>query len=172
MLLNWSLEDLLARADRVVIGRVASQRSVEENGRVLTESVVHVERTLLGNHSPSFVLSQLGGRKGHLVIDVVGTARLAVGQRTLFVTHEADDGRRYLVGMALGAYDMQGDRLEQVVEASLVDVNGSVSTPPSVREAFLVDVIRALPRPPERETGAAAPGAGPPQPDAATKQAR
>lgn len=161
MLANWSLDDVLSRADRVVIGTIGSQRSVRVNGRMLTESVVQVDRTLLGTHAPRFVLSQLGGRDGDLVTDVVGTARLVPGRRMLLITSKAEDGRQYLVGMALGAYEMDGERLSQVVDASLVDRDGTVLAAPAVREAFLADVIEALPRSEGAQPGESRPATAP-----------
>lgn len=163
MLVNWSLEDLLARADRVVTGTIGAQRSVEANGRVMTESVVEVERTLLGPDVRRFVLSQLGGRVGSFVVDVAGTARLVPGRRVLLITRRAEDGRWYLVGMALGAYNMDGERLEQVVDASLVKSDGTVLTAPRAREAFLADVIEAVKKGKGRQPGGNLPAVAPPE---------
>lgn len=150
VLANWSLEDLAKRADLVVIAKVTEQAYVvdEERRAVLTESTVEVERTLMGKTLPGFTLTQLGGRAGSVVTEVMGDARLNVGDRVLLFTFEHDDKRRYLVGMALGVWHLEATDdapiLSQQIDEPLVEMTGTLLPAPGRRTTSLDDVKAAI----------------------------
>lgn len=146
LILDWDIDELVARADRVVIGTVGQQRYVKANGRIVTESNILVEQTLKGRPLERFVLTQLGGRYGDIIEEVVGTARLRPGQRVLLMTRHHRDGRHTIVGLSLGAYLVDGRRLRQTIEASLVSGDGTIVGPPGERRAVIDDVVRAIER--------------------------
>lgn len=150
LLADWDLDELARRADLIVVGTVEAQVTVVPTDKrvVLTESTIRVERTLLGAPRATFVLSQLGGRKGSVVTEIVGDARLAEGDKVLLFTFEHEDKRRYLVGMALGAWFLGEEPgvLEQTVTASLVDAQGQLREGPGLRQATLADVEAAIAR--------------------------
>ncbi len=146
LILDWDIDELVARADLVVIGTVGQQRYVEVGGRLVTESDILVEQSLKGRQTLRFVLTQLGGRDGDIIEEVVGTARLRPGQRFLLMTERRRDGRRYIVGLSLGAYHVDGKRLRQTIEASLINSDGRIADPPVERRALIEDVVRAIQR--------------------------
>lgn len=117
ILADWELGELVRRADRVVIGTVVSQRTVDAPPgsitALMTESTVRVEETLRGASAKTLVVSQLGGARSGRRTWIEGDARLVEGKRMLLFTSAHPDGRRYLVGMALGAFFVDGDSLSQ-----------------------------------------------------------
>jgi hypothetical protein len=150
VLADWSLQDLVRRADLVVIGTVTAQEYVVDDKRkaVLTLSSVAVERTMMGKPVETFTLTQLGGRAGSVVTEVMGDAQLAVGDRVLLFTFAHDDDRRYLVGMALGAWQLAGPKeapeLRQRIDSPLASMDGSLRPAPGLRTATLDDVKAAI----------------------------
>jgi hypothetical protein len=150
VLANWSLEDLVKRADLVVIGTVTAQEYVVDDKRraVLTLSSVSVERTLMGKPVDAFTLTQLGGKAGSVVTEVMGDAQLKVGDRVLLFTFEHEDKQRYLVGMALGAWRVEGQAdapvLSQTIDSPLASMDGKLEPAPGLRTATLDDVKAAI----------------------------
>lgn len=149
ILADWDLEELARRSDLVVVGTVKEQRFVvdEKMKAVLTESELVVERTLQGKPMPTLVLTQLGGRAGSVVSEVMGDARLTPGARVLLFTFAHEDGRRYLVGMALGAWFMASGpdgALTQLVDSPLVNESGEVRPAPGQRIITIDDVKAAI----------------------------
>lgn len=145
VLADWDLNDLATRADRVVIGVIGEQRSVRVDGRLMTETLIRVERTLHGQHRPTVVVTQLGGREGDRVSEVIGTAELIAGERMLLFTYGHADGRRYLVGMALGAFFVRdGGALSRRVNVPLLTRQGATRPPPGLQRLGLKDVEAAL----------------------------
>jgi hypothetical protein len=166
MLADWSLDEVLHRADLVVIGEVVSQSYVkvadaERGYQLMTESHIRIEETMLEQRKSDasgsqaakpgraqhergqeIVLSQLGGVEGKVVSEIVGDARLHVGQQVLLVTYQHKDGRRYLVGMSLGFYEIAGGELLQNIEATIFDRQGRVLPAPGQR-AISMEAMRA-----------------------------
>ncbi len=145
ILADWDLADLAVRTDTVVIGVVGSQRSLRVDGLLMTETEVRVERILRGEPRDTLTLSQLGGREGTLIAEVIGTAELIPGERVLLFTYRHADGRRYLVGMALGAFFVR-DRevLTRRVDVPLMTRDGSLRPPPGRQQLRLEEVETAL----------------------------
>ena len=145
VLANWDLDEVVRRSDLIVIGTIGKQRSIKVGTDVMTESEVLVEETLRGEPTKSFTLSQLGGKIGTSVYEIVGDAKLGRGDRVLLLTYLHKDGRRYLVGMSLGAYFLSGEHARQTVEVPLVESNGGLRPAPGLRQ-IAVDRIRAVAR--------------------------
>lgn len=145
VLANWSMEEVVSRADSVVIGTIGAKRTVEgKKGRLLTETTVQVDEVLMGAPRGELVVSQLGGRRGEVVTEVAGDAKLEPGARMLLMTFEHKDGRRYIVGMALGAFRLDGEAtLVQRIDATLLDDQGKMHPAPGLRKTSL-EKVRAL----------------------------
>jgi hypothetical protein len=146
ILSDWSLEQVLGHADRVVLGLVVEQRAVRGARHPLTESVVRVDRVLKGEACDRLVVSQYGGRQGDVTLRIPGDPRLEVGQRVVLITRRARDGRAYLVGMSLGAFRVDGDRLVQSVDVPLLGADGQVRPPPGTRSLRLDELEAAIRR--------------------------
>lgn len=145
ILADWSIEDLVRRADSVVIGVVGAPRFVAAGDRrLLTETPIRVERQLLGDVGRAFVLTQLGGRAGGQETTAVGDAHLQAGERVLLITYRHTDGRRYLVGMALGALHLAGPMAEQRLAVPLLRPDGRLAPPPGRRRLRLERIEAAI----------------------------
>lgn len=122
----WTLDEVVAHADLIVTGTVGASRGVRDAGRVLTETEIAVDQVLLGTWATPLVISQPGGKDGDIVVDVAGTVRLTPGDRVLLITALAKDRRRYIVGLSLGFYRLDGDRLSQQIEVQSAGPGGAL----------------------------------------------
>jgi hypothetical protein len=148
VLADWSLEEVVGHADRVVIGVVVEQRAERGDRYPRTETAVRVERVLRGADVERFTVTQYGGQFGDLVVRIPGDPRLRVGQRLLLITRRARDGRDYLVGMSLGVYQVVGERLRQSIDVPVLGDGGELRPPPGLRWLRLEDVEAAVRRSP------------------------
>jgi hypothetical protein len=149
VLADWKLDDLAARADLVVVGTVGSKQMVKVERRVMTETEILVDLTLAGNGGDRIVVSQLGGKDGDTIVEIVGDASLRPGRRYLLFTYAHRDGRRYLVGMALGAWEAppgDSDRFVQQIDVPVIARDGSLAPAPGPRGISLEDVRLAIAR--------------------------
>lgn len=146
ILANWSLDDVVAHADLIVVGTVGASRSVKVGRRVLTETDIQVERTLFGLAGPTVVVTQPGGRDGRYVTTVPGVVSLTPGDRLLLVTHLDREGRRWVVGLCLGAFRIAGRELQQTIEVPLVAAGGVVTPAPGERLIHLEAIELAIAR--------------------------
>ncbi len=114
------LDQLSARADCVVLGRIEQRWSERRGALLYTVNRVVVEELLRQNDSgadlglhPGAVLqvAQLGGRLGDWQMPVAGTAPLQVGDRqVLFLRRDPDrEAAYYIAGMSQGALKLLGD---------------------------------------------------------------
>lgn len=163
VLFDWGVDELARRADRVVIGTVESQTTVEVGRTLMTDTRIRIERTLAGSPAQTITVRQLGGRLGDRIVDVPGDAVLVRGRRyLLFTAQPPGDLHRYLVGMALGALEV-GDTgvLTQTVDVPLVAPSGALREAPGPRfieRAAIEAAIRAA-RAPASEAGPRVPEA-------------
>lgn len=144
LLIDLSLDDLVDRSERVVVGRIASKTTIIVGGRPMTETRVLVEETLSGPREPEIMVTQIGGVSGGIESEVVGDARLALGARMLLFTFVHADGRRYLIGMSQGAFVVEGDRASQRIDVPVVRA-GRVH-PGGPRSRSLAEVRAAIAR--------------------------
>lgn len=105
--LRLDVPGLVQRADAVVEGRVASSRVTEAGGgRIETEYVLEVERTLLGDPRPERVLRFPGGllEDGRGLI-LPGLPRLVPGEEVLlFLSAPSSSGLSLPVGLSQGKF--------------------------------------------------------------------
>jgi hypothetical protein len=144
VLVDRSLPELLRRAERVDVAVVTSQRFVDRGEMGLTETTLRIERTLRGPTRSALVLSQLGGDKDGVATELVGDARLRVGDRVLLLTRRSPDGRSWLVGMGFGAWRLDDDVARVRVDAALVGADGQLRAGPHERTTTIEVVERAL----------------------------
>jgi hypothetical protein len=144
VLVDRTLPQLLARAERVDVGVVTAQRFVDEGEMGVTETTVRIERTLRGASTPTLVLSQLGGERDGVVTELVGDARLREGDRVLLLTRRSPDGRSWLVGMALGAWRVDGELATVDLNVALIGDDGTLRPGPHARVTTLADVERTI----------------------------
>jgi hypothetical protein len=142
VLADWSLEECIAHADNVVIGTVTGKRVVQQGDDIITETMVRVERPLYGPVVKQLVVSQLGGTIGARTVDVPGDAHLSIGDRLVVMTEHKPSGRNILVGLGLGVYKLDGSEARQRIDASIMRRDGSVLSPPVLRNVPLQQIIQ------------------------------
>jgi hypothetical protein len=113
------LEELVARTERVVVGKVVHIESewayVAGAERIVTVSRVVQEDDLLRTDAAQdeVQIMTLGGKVGNLRQKVAGEAALQRGQRCVLFASKEDENVRRVVGMAQGYYPLlQQERLD------------------------------------------------------------
>lgn len=144
VLLDWTLEERVARADRVVVGTVISQRAVTEGELILTENTIRVERALYGKPGATLVISTLGGTIGEATMDVPGEAVLHTGERIVAIVKRNAKGRNHLVSMGMGAFTLRGEIARQTIEVPLLRGDGTMAEPPGLQITDLQRITRAI----------------------------
>ncbi len=146
ILQNWSLEDVVDRSHLIVVGTVGESRYVEIAGQMYTETDIDIERVWHGPPLSRVTVTQLGGRDGDIVTEVVGTVPLVTGQRVLLLLRRARNDRHVIAGMSLGAYLLAGPTARQNIRAHLFDRAGRILPPPGARSVFIEEVERIVRR--------------------------
>jgi hypothetical protein len=105
---GFSLPQLFAQADAVVVGQVTSQRSFWNGAHdtIYTEYTIAVETTPKGEHRPTVILRLMGGAVGDVRLSVAGNPSLAIGERVLLATRNQGEYLT-LVGMAQGKWSVK-----------------------------------------------------------------
>ena len=143
VLMDWTLSERVAHSDLIVIGTIAGASTVEVDGNLMTVTDIDVESVLLGRAPARISVWQFGGERDGKVMRVVGDARLIPGARMLLLTHLYRDGRRYLVGMSMGAYLVQGHQLTGQLDAPLLR-DGEIVSGPGEQHLEVRDVVNAI----------------------------
>ncbi len=132
-MLRLSLDALVGRADRVVVGTVTAKRSAyNSQGRIYTDATIRVEKTVRGLATQTLTIRTAGGVVGHIGMRVVGAPSLAVGERVLAFT-ERRGNARYIVGMRQGLFRIQKNSEGQtIVRRSLSGLSFAKTRPGSV----------------------------------------
>jgi hypothetical protein len=110
--IGLSVEDQARLSTLVVVGQVVQQRGVAHptNG-IETEVTLQVTDVLKGDvrRGERVVFHTRGGELDGVISEVVGEATFKNGQRSL-VFIESVEGRPYLLGLSMGAWDVHEDR--------------------------------------------------------------
>ena len=108
-------DDLIGKSPVIVDGRVVSSATVEQDGRIWTETVVTVDRTLKGSAEETIVVREIGGELDGRVTKIYGTPEFKNGERVLlFLDRSATGGYRTVdlfVGKFHSASMIDGRRL-------------------------------------------------------------
>src|SRR5262245_49280925 len=107
--LGLSIEDQARLSTYVVVGNVVAQEGVYDPDNGLeTEVSLVVTHVLKGDTKAgaTLVFHTRGGEVAGEVSEAIGEAVFKVGQRTLVFIEEVD-GRPYLLGLSMGAWDVQ-----------------------------------------------------------------
>ena len=84
IIIKKDLRQLATECDRIVVGRVLSQRCSWVGGKVIyTHTTVQVSRTLKGKADKTIVISEPGGRIGDTICVVPGVPGYQVKERVL-----------------------------------------------------------------------------------------
>lgn len=138
-MLALSLEDLVARADEIVLGTVvrAQSRWSKPGSVIVTDAEVRVDQSLKGTSADgdTLLVTTLGGAVGDIALTVPGAAELKPGHQTLlFLRHKKGSKSLHVVGMSQGAIQVRVENGISVVDsaqggAELVetDANGKLA---------------------------------------------
>lgn len=98
---------LVQRAEDVVVGYAVESTSFWRNGRIFTETTLHVDDVWVGKAKASSELKivTLGGRVGDLAQAVHGATQMPIdGTPVVLCLAKRKDNSHYVVGMAQGAF--------------------------------------------------------------------
>jgi PKD repeat protein len=108
-------EQLIAKAPVIVDGTVLSTNAVERDGRIVTETVVSVARTLKGHAAETITIREIGGELDGRITKVFGTPEFASGEKVLLFLEQTPEGLYRTVDLFVGKFSaaqlMDGRRL-------------------------------------------------------------
>lgn len=109
-----SLDELSARAELVVLGRVTGQQArwTRDHRRLVTRVTVAVEERWKGDAPAEITVLRPGGELDGLGQEVLGEPRFETGERVVLFLVERGDFYR-AVGMAQGAFRVEGGTATQ-----------------------------------------------------------
>lgn len=129
------LSELVARAERVVLGRVVDKRARwDGRGRIVTDVTLRVQERMKGAPGDTITLTRLGGSIGEVGMKVAGEPSFRVGERRIVFARPGRNGGWRPVGMSQGALPVVDDAGREVVMPggaglSLVHQHGSQLVP-------------------------------------------
>ena len=147
VLFDWDTGELARRSDLIVIATVVGKRSFAAERTIMTSTRLRVLRVIAGSASGEIEVLQLGGQLGARIVDVPGDAELRGGETyLLFTAQPTGQSYRSLVGMSLGALQLKGDVLTQIVDVPLLGAGGEFLPPPGLQTRSLKEVLRLISR--------------------------
>ena len=153
-----SFQELVARAEQIVVAQVAARRSTwvsSRSGRaIVTDVTFLIERTIKGPVYAERSLEFLGGTVGDDTLEVDGMPEFRVGDRDVLFIHDSGRPASPLVGFMYGRFRIVRDGVTGVETirthdgrplASLADVgNGRPPALIAPRALSLDDFVRAI----------------------------
>lgn len=97
-------EQLIAKAPLIVDGTVVSTQPVERDGRIWTETVVSVDRTLKGAAEQTITIREIGGELGERITRVFGTPEFTAGAQVLLFLDRNPHGGYRTVDLFVGKF--------------------------------------------------------------------
>ncbi len=147
-----TLDELLERSDRVVLGEVISSEAIldEDRGRISTHHRIAVKETLKGETVSEIVVVTLGGETRDLGQIIPGAARLTAGAELLLCLRQGTAG--YVVtGMSQGVFRVQDSPEGRVMVRDLRAIHFTSRPkdggPDRIREDALRDRLKGGDRP-------------------------
>ncbi|MEA2489827.1 MAG: hypothetical protein QOH21_1619, partial [Acidobacteriota bacterium] len=124
-------EQLIAKSPIIVEGTVRSTMPVDHEGRILTETVVEVARTIKGNVPATITISELGGTLGGRITKLFGAPEFTEGEHVLLFLEASPRGGYRTMDLFVGKFrderTLDGRRLwyrnDATAEANLLDGN-------------------------------------------------
>lgn len=144
--LAMSREDMVAKADAVVAGRVVEVNSFwnREGTAILTEAVIEVEDSILGK-APSHVrVRTFGGQVGDYKIEAHGFPTFARGEKLLLFLEPKQDGFHKVLAYQQGEFRIRADKSGREIavptwEADTVRILKADGKPARVPNAIPLD---------------------------------
>lgn len=134
---DMKIPQLVAESDAVIEGRVIEVDSFwNENGTVIvTEAVVQVDETIVGNSARTLRVRVPGGEVGGYTIQAPGFPTLSIDERVVLFVHRAEDGHGLrITGNPLGKYRVVEEGGDQIARPT-VDSGAVLVSPGGGRTA-------------------------------------
>ncbi|HYR27462.1 MAG TPA: PKD domain-containing protein [Thermoanaerobaculia bacterium] len=103
-------EQLIGKSPVIVEGMVLSTAAVERDGRIYTETVVSVSRTLKGSVSETITIRELGGVAEGRFTKIFGTPEFASGERVLLFLEQHPQGGYRTMDLFVGKFESAATR--------------------------------------------------------------
>jgi hypothetical protein len=126
-----SREELVSRAEAVVLGRVVEVSSFwnREHTAILTEATFEVEDTVVGVAPTYLTLRTFGGRVGNYIIEAHGFPRFVLGEKLLLFLEPEHDGAHKVLGYLQGQYRVRNDTQGRPIAEPLFDAGARILRP-------------------------------------------
>ena len=118
-----ALDDLVKKADKIVVGRVSSSRTYwSDNGKlILTNYTIEVDENIKGQPSRTVELTTIGGRIGTLELHVSGMPSFEKGENAVIFA-EQSGAYETVVGLGQGKFTVtNGEVSNNVHDLSFPD---------------------------------------------------
>ncbi len=111
-----TLEDLVVKADRIVIGRVIESQTFrsKERNLILTRHKVVIQESLKGPSAASVEVTTIGGQMGETVLQVSGMPALNVGEDLLLFLKPSGEYMSVL-GWQQGKYSIRNGEVSNTM---------------------------------------------------------
>lgn len=105
-------DEMVAQSDAVVEGEVLNVHSFwSRSGRlIVTEAIVRVNETIVGEAPTSIILRTFGGTVGGYTVEAHGFPKFEKGQKLLLFVDNQADGTAEVTGYRQGQYQIVRDR--------------------------------------------------------------
>ena len=135
---RFDLEDLVTRADRIVVGICESAGPRRVNGQIYTSYTFSVDQSLKGNAGPRLELHLPGGLLQGVLSHIAGMPVFDPGDEVvLFLTATNELGHAWPVGLAQGRFSIVRDerdspRVFQELDGLSLHPSGAAKRAPAV----------------------------------------
>jgi PKD repeat protein len=124
-------DQLIAKSPVIVEGTVLSTTPADRDGRIVTETVVQVARTIKGNVPQTITVSELGGELNGRLTKLFGAPAFAEGEHVLLFLEAAPQGGYRTMDLYVGKFrderTIDGRRLwyrdDTTADVTLLDAN-------------------------------------------------
>jgi hypothetical protein len=111
-----TLDDLVAKADSIVVGRVIDARTfwTEDHKLILTSHTVEIQQCLKGGSGDAVVVTTIGGRIGGSALRVAGMPTLEIGESAVFFL-EHSGSYTTIVGLKQGKFPIADGQVQNMI---------------------------------------------------------
>jgi hypothetical protein len=113
-----SLDDLVSKAQKIVIGKVTNVRThwSDDGKLILTTYTVEVQESMKGRTLRTLEITTVGGKLGNLILNIAGMPSFENGE-TAIVFVESAGGYSTVVGLGQGKFTVTNDEVSNNVAA-------------------------------------------------------
>jgi hypothetical protein len=126
---RMNFDDLVARADTIVVGQVIDSRAYWASDRklILTSYTVEVAESIKGNAAHTITVTAVGGRVGNTILHVSGMPEFRAGENAI-VFLERSGAYTTVVGLSQGKFTISNGEVSNSI-SGLSFSDGSAGQP-------------------------------------------